>query len=197
MLIGGHKKSIVIIVGLAVVVLAALALSTTIVAGRELSPAKEAKVAQAADPAAGPRRGCTACHVPGGIDADGKYSLLWEAKERAAAASPAQQHPLATRDGTPLTYQSSVEACLTCHRPGTDDRAGRGASAPLALRDIVHPAHMYSTPFKEEYNGSCFTCHNVAGDGTWELLSQKVDVNEKGVPARGPIPGALRPSESW
>jgi len=100
---------------------------------------------------------------------------------------------------TPLTYQTGVKTCLQCHKPGTGQRAGMGALAPLALRDIVHPAHLFSTPFREEFSGNCFTCHNVAGDGRFELLSQAVEVNEKGVPddEKLPIPGALRPSETW
>ncbi len=64
--------------------------------------------------------------------------------------------------------------------------------APLALRDIVHPAHMNSQYFKLHYGGNCFTCHNINGEGEWELLTEKVDVNEKGVPNPDllPIPGS-------
>jgi hypothetical protein len=51
---------------------------------------------------------------------------------------------------------------------------------------------MASQTFKLHYGGSCFTCHNVNGEGEWELLTEKVDVNEKGVPNPEalPIPGA-------
>lgn len=51
---------------------------------------------------------------------------------------------------------------------------------------------MGSQYFKLHYGGSCFTCHNVNGEGEWELLTEKVDVNEKGVPNPDvlPIPGA-------
>jgi thiosulfate dehydrogenase len=51
---------------------------------------------------------------------------------------------------------------------------------------------MNSQFFKLHYGGNCFTCHNVNGEGEWELLTDKVDVNEKGVPNPEtlPIPGA-------
>jgi thiosulfate dehydrogenase len=51
---------------------------------------------------------------------------------------------------------------------------------------------MNSQYFKLHYGGNCFTCHNVNGEGAWELLTEKVDVNEKGVPnpEKLPIPGA-------
>jgi thiosulfate dehydrogenase len=52
---------------------------------------------------------------------------------------------------------------------------------------------MYSQWFKLHYGGNCFTCHNVDGEGNWELLTEKVEVNEKGVPNPDalPIPGAV------
>ncbi|TAK34728.1 MAG: DUF11 domain-containing protein [Chloroflexota bacterium] len=152
----------------------------------------------AAVEAGAPKRGCLACHVS--ADAKGKYSLPWEAEERALAAGG--EHPKVAPDGTIIDPTKldpakpvGPETCLLCHKPGTGDRAGKGAGAPLALRDIVHPAHMFSAGFKGNYNGNCFTCHNVAGDGTWQLLGQKVAVNDKGVPKIAPIPGALNPSE--
>ena len=65
----------------------------------------------------------------------------------------------------------------------------------MSLRDIVHPAHMGSPTFKLHYGGSCFTCHNVDADGTFNILTEQVDVNEKGVPnpAKLPIPGSYAP----
>jgi hypothetical protein len=68
-----------------------------------------------------------------------------------------------------------------------------GVVAPLSLRDIVHPAHMSSQWFKLHYGGSCFTCHNVNGEGEFELLTEAVAVNEKGVPDPDnlPIPGSI------
>ena len=138
------------------------------------------------------RRGCPACHEL--VDEDtGKYTLPFEAHERAEARG--EEHPETAPDGTSLaaTEEVSVTTCLQCHAPGTGDRAGKGVIAPLSLRDIVHPAHMYSQWFKLHYGGSCFTCHNVDGEGNWELLTEKVEVNEKGVPNPDalPIPGAV------
>jgi mono/diheme cytochrome c family protein/nitrate reductase cytochrome c-type subunit len=138
------------------------------------------------------RRGCPACHVL--VDEDtGAYTLPFEAHERAEARG--EEHPDTAPDGTSLapTEDVNVTTCLQCHAPGTGDRAGKGVIAPLSLRDIVHPAHMYSQWFKLHYGGNCFTCHNVDGEGNWELLTEKVEGNEKGVPDPDalPIPGAI------
>ncbi len=138
------------------------------------------------------RRGCPACHVL--VDPEtGKYTLPYEARERAEARG--KEHPEVAPDGTSLAVNEEVRVttCLQCHAPGTGDRAGKGVVAPLALRDIVHPAHMNSQYFKLHYGGNCFTCHNVNGQGDWELLTEKVDVNNKGVPNPDslPIPGAV------
>ncbi|MEW6568658.1 MAG: hypothetical protein AB1449_10950 [Chloroflexota bacterium] len=138
------------------------------------------------------RRGCPACHVL--IDtATGKYTLAHEAHERAEARG--LEHPDLAPDGTSLavTEEVKVTTCLLCHAPGTGEREGMGVVAPLSLRDIVHPAHMYSRYFTLHYGGNCFTCHNVDGEGNFELLTQTVEVNDKGVPAYDgvPIPGAI------
>lgn len=133
------------------------------------------------------RRGCPACHVLVNPET-GQFTLPYEAKERAEARG--KEHPAAAPDGTSLalTEEVNVTTCLQCHAPGTGDRAGKGVIAPLALRDIVHPAHMNSQYFKLHYGGNCFTCHNVNGEGTWELLTEKVDVNDKGVPNPDALP---------
>ena len=91
------------------------------------------------------------------------------------------------------TDDVSVTVCLQCHAPGTGARKGMGNLAPIALADIVHPAHMSSPIFTREFAGNCFSCHNVNAAGTFEILTQKVDVNEKGVPNldKLPIPGAI------
>ena len=138
------------------------------------------------------RRGCPACHEL--VDEEtGGYTLPFEAHERAEARG--EEHPEVAPDGTSLaaTEEVKVTTCLQCHAAGTGDRAGKGVIAPLALRDIVHPAHMYSQWFKLHYGGNCFACHNVDGEGNWELLTEKVEVNDKGVPDPDalPIPGAV------
>ena len=138
------------------------------------------------------RRGCPACHEL--VDEEtGGYTLPFEAHERAEARG--EEHPEVAPDGTSLavTEEVKVTTCLQCHAAGTGDRAGKGVIAPLSLRDIVHPAHMYSQWFKLHYGGNCFACHNVDGEGNWELLTEKVEVNEKGVPDPDslPIPGAV------
>jgi thiosulfate dehydrogenase len=137
------------------------------------------------------RRGCPACHAL--VDPEtGQYTLPYEAHERAEARGG--EHPEVAPDGTSLapTEEVNVTTCLQCHAPGTGDRAGKGVIAPLSLRDIVHPAHMNSQYFKLHYGGNCFTCHNINGEGGWDLLTENVDVNDKGVPnpENLPIPGA-------
>ncbi|MBI2937747.1 MAG: hypothetical protein HYY22_06025 [Thaumarchaeota archaeon] len=130
-----------------------------------------------------PRRGCPACHTL--VDnATGKYTLAYEAHERAEARG--RTHPAFKPTDNP-----NVTECLACHGAGTGDREGKGTVAPLALRDIVHPAHLGSQAFKIHYGGSCFTCHDVDSKGDFTLLTQKVDTNEKGVPNpdKLPIPG--------
>jgi mono/diheme cytochrome c family protein len=138
-------------------------------------------------------RGCPACHVL--VDAEtGQFTLPYEAHERAEARG--REHPSVAPDGTSLepTNEVSVTTCLQCHASGTDSREGMGTVAPLALRDIVHPAHMSSQIFKLHYSGNCFTCHNINGAGEFELLTKAVEVNEKGVPdpSNLPIPGAIK-----
>lgn len=146
-----------------------------------------------------PRRGCLACHVLADATT-GKYTLGYEAAERAEHDYGAD-HPGVSPSGAKVDKftVANVAACLECHKPSKDN-PGVGVGAPITLRDIVHPAHMFSTAFKEHYGGNCFTCHNVRGDGTFELLSEKVDVNDKGVPkalleGKGKIPGVIPPSE--
>ncbi len=138
------------------------------------------------------RRGCPACHVL--VDKQtGKYTLSYEAHERVEARG--RKHPDAAPDGASLVATSdvNVKICLLCHASGTGAREGMGKIAPLSLRDIVHPAHMGSQTFKLHYGGTCFTCHNVNSKGDWQLLAEKVDVNDKGVPnpSKLPIPGAI------
>jgi hypothetical protein len=144
------------------------------------------------DLAAAPLRGCPACHVLVNEETGG-YTLPYEAHERAEVRGG--HHPEVAPDGTSLaaTELVNVTTCLLCHAPGTGDREGMGVMAPLALRDIVHPAHMTSQYFKLHYGGNCFTCHNVDGDGNFDLLSEAVDVNDKGVPnpENLPIPGLI------
>ncbi|MCZ7663581.1 MAG: S-layer homology domain-containing protein [Thermoleophilia bacterium] len=117
------------------------------------------------------RRGCPDCH-------QGKYSLKHEAVEKGGAVHES------------LADEADINVCLACHAPGTGDREGKGVVAPLSLRDIVHPVHMGSKTFTGHYMGNCFTCHNVDGEGAFQVLSQAVDTDSKGVPDVAPIPGA-------
>jgi thiosulfate dehydrogenase len=127
------------------------------------------------------RRGCDSCHVL--VDPEtGKYTLSYEAHERAEVRRGTDTHPDTAPDGTDisLTSDAGLETCLLCH--AADPETDRGVNAPLSLRDIVHPAHMGSQTFKVYYGGNCFTCHNVNGAGEFETLGETLDTNDKGVP---------------
>ncbi len=167
--------------------------------GAELTEEQVAALEQAATlgdlvafPLEEQRRGCPSCHVL--VDPEtGQFTLPFEAHERADIRGG--EHPEIAPDGTSLApnEEVNVTTCLLCHASGTGDRENQGVGAPLALRDIVHPAHMSSQWFKLHYGGSCFTCHNINGKGQFELLTEAVDVNEKGVPDPDnlPIPGSI------
>jgi len=140
------------------------------------------------------KRGCPACHRL--VEPDtGKYTLGFEAHERAEARG--ERHPNKTPDGTALgpTDNPSVSVCLTCHGPSAVERLGADRASPLSMSDIAHPSHLFSEIFVGEYRGNCMSCHNVSEDGAWQLLSEAVEVNEKGVPSpeQAPIPGLLDP----
>jgi hypothetical protein len=115
-----------------------------------------------------PRRGCYACHTQ--IAPDGRYTLAWE------ATNATKNHP-----NLPNGFKSTYQDCLTCHaaKSGTDMA---GVVAPLSLRTIVHPAHLFSETFTEEFKGNCFACHNVDNSGKFVVLTGPVNVNDKGVP---------------
>ncbi len=115
-----------------------------------------------------PRRGCPACHVQ--IANDGRYTLAWE------AMNATKNHPQ-----IPNGFQATAKDCLTCHA-AKGDTGTAGVVAPLSLRTIAHPAHLFSKTFTEEYSGNCFTCHNVDNGGNFTLLTEKMNVNLKGVP---------------
>lgn len=141
------------------------------------------------------RRGCPSCHSL--VDPEtGKHTLAYEAHERTEVRGG--KHPDKAPDGTSMkvTDVVSVVTCLLCHAPGKGDRAGKGVDAAHSLRDIVHPAHMSSQTFKLRYGGSCFNCHNINGSGAFEILTEAVDTNDKGVPNpdKLPIPGAIHAS---
>ena len=165
----------------------------------QLTPTQEAEAEEeeeAEEPPFEVSRGCPACHVLREPDT-GKYTLGYEAHERAEARG--NTHPDVALDGTPMgrTDEPNVAACLTCHAPGTDGREGMGRLASLSLRDIAHPSHLFSEHFLAD-RGNCMSCHNVSGEGVWQLLSETVEINEKGVPSPDqlPIPGLLNPSQT-
>ena len=146
-------------------------------------------------------RGCPSCHptavgdpnsppfTPGRPDPDRDgaptFSLKWEAMGGDATSTRFTAHAI-------LPGTSTVATCLGCHRAGTGVQDGN--IAPISLRTIVHPAHMYSGIFLSEFRGNCFTCHDVTNDGTFAILTQAVAVNDKGIPDEIPTPGLMDPS---
>ena len=128
-----------------------------------------------------PKRGCPDCHSLRDAST-GAVTIAYEAIHRGGP-----NHPK-------LPFDTKVETCLGCHKPGTGERENMGAVAPKMLRDIVHPAHLNSPSFTGTYKGNCFTCHNVDGNGSFTLLGDKLDKDFRGIPKTVPVPG-IPPSE--
>ena len=157
--------------------------------------------AQATAPLAEIARGCPACHpttvgdpsappfTPGRPDPTRAnaptFSLKWEAMGGDATSTRFLLHKT-------LADTSTVNTCLGCHAAGSGEQNGN--TAPIGLRTIVHPAHLYSGIFLTEFRGNCFTCHDVDNGGTFDLLTQAVDVNGQGIPTEIPTPGLQTPS---
>ena len=121
--------------------------------------------------AAAPRRGCLACHVQ--IAPAGNYTLAWEAQN--AVQAQGRTHP-----ALPNGFKTTEAECLACH--GSNGAGDAGVAAPISLRAIVHPAHMFSDTFTAEFKGNCFSCHNVDGTGKFQVIVDKMAVNVHGQP---------------
>jgi len=162
--------------------------------------------AAATAPLADIARGCPACHTlvaatpnPATPYASGqpdpargnapRYSLKWEAMGSDATVTPTR-----FTVHSALADTSGVAVCLACHAAG--NAAENGIAAPKSLRVIVHPAHEFSGIFTSEFRGNCFSCHEVTNTGGYDLLTQAVTVNDKGMPDTVPIPGMQPSSES-
>lgn len=108
--------------------------------------------------------------------------------EHAAGCSP----PTATSPGPPACRaQHTVMAAETAGKGGEAEEKGGAVHSGLA--DDAGVAHMGSKIFVNRYMGNCFTCHNVDGTGEFQVLTQAVTVDEKGIPETLPIPGAQDP----
>ena len=127
-----------------------------------------------------PKRGCQSCHTLRDANT-GAVTISYEAKVRGGP-----DHPK-------LGWDTTVDQCLGCHRPGTGERENMGVVAPKMLRDIVHPVHLNSPSFTGNYKGNCFTCHNVDGAGRFLLLGSKLSTDFRGIP-KSKVDGIL-PSE--
>ncbi|MCZ7665139.1 MAG: S-layer homology domain-containing protein [Thermoleophilia bacterium] len=146
-------------------------------------------------------RGCPSCHptavgdpaappfTPGRPDPDRgnapTFSLKWEAM----GGDPTSAR-FAVHNGLPDT--ATVNTCLGCHAAGDGEQ--NGTVAPISLRVIVHPVHLNSGIFLAEFRGNCFTCHDVTNDGDFDILTQAVTVDDKGIPEEIPTPGLQGPS---
>jgi hypothetical protein len=80
----------------------------------------------------------------------------------------------------PNGFKTTYQDCLLCHA-SKGDSGTAGAVAPVALRAIVHPAHLFSKIFTEELSGNCFSCHEVDNGDKFTVLPEKANVNEHGV----------------
>ena len=151
----------------------ALRLLVTDTSGQYVTTQISVTVANAAAlaQAAAPRRGCTACHTQ--IAPDGRYTLAWEAMN--AAKANGGTHP-----ALPNGFKTTEKDCLTCH--ASQSTGDAGVAAPLSLRAIVHPAHLFSETFTSEFHGNCFSCHDVDGSGKFTVLPDKLNVDAHGVP---------------
>lgn len=158
---------------------------------------------QATAPLAEINRGCPACHptavgnpadppfTPGRPDpsrgGSPTFSLKWEAMGGDSTSARFALH-------NTLPNTAAIAACLGCHAAGSGDQNGN--VAPISLRTIVHPAHLNSGIFLQEFRGNCFTCHEVTNSGDFYILTQKVEVNGAGIPEVIPTPGLQEPSGS-
>lgn len=111
-------------------------------------------------------RGCPACHK---VRQMGNRQLDLRL---GVAINKLEGHP-------GVAETSGVDDCLSCHKPGGE--------AKLMLRTIVHPIHLNSAIFLENYRGSCFTCHDINADGKFEVLKKALEVNERGIPKESPF----------
>ena len=120
----------------------------------------------------GPRRGCLSCH-------EGEHSLAREVR----TADPAH---------LPIPDDATVATCLSCHT----DIGVEVDLSPILLSTILHPSHTLSRIFADQLGGTCFSCHDVDSRGSFQLLGQKVETNDKGVPALGQLApdGSVRPT---
>jgi Bacterial Ig domain len=143
------------------------------VSGQYIATQISVKVANASAQAAAaaPRRGCLACHTQ--ISPAGNYTLAWEAQNAASAAG-------GTHPTLPNGFKTTEAECLACH--GSQATGDAGVAAPLSLRAIVHPAHMFSDTFTTEFKGNCFSCHDVDGSGKFTVIVDKMTVNSHGQP---------------
>lgn len=112
-------------------------------------------------------RGCPSCHNVRQLPNNQQLDL-----RLGAVANRVEGHP-----EVPLT--SGVDDCKSCHKPGGE--------AKLMLRSIVHPIHLNSAIFLENYRGNCFTCHDINADGQFKVLKKPLEVNERGIPLESPF----------
>jgi hypothetical protein len=153
-------------------------------------------------PLANIARGCPACHpvavgdpaappfTPGRPDPSRgnapTFSLKWEAMGGDSTSVRFALH-------NTLADTSGVNVCLGCHAAGNAENNGN--NAPINLRAIAHPAHLFSGIFISEFRGNCFSCHEVTNTGQYDILTQAVAVNPQGIPTTLPIPGQQAPTK--
>jgi cytochrome c2 len=112
-------------------------------------------------------RGCPSCHNVRQLGPQQTLDL-----RLGAVVNRMEGHPQVPVD-------SAYTDCKECHRPG-----GR---SEFMLRTLVHPIHLNSAIFLENYRGNCFTCHDVNAEGKFKVLGKPLEVNERGIPTHSPF----------
>lgn len=132
---------------------------------------------------AAPRVGCTACHAKRSPAKD--YSLGGEALKVA-------NHPTKAPDNTPIDSNTKFSTCMECHATAS---TGKAKAASVAMAHIAHPVHLFSKTFGPELGGTCWSCHTLDAQGRFLVITEKVDVTDKGIPKQLPIPSLWVPRQ--
>jgi mono/diheme cytochrome c family protein len=110
-----------------------------------------------------PLRGCPSCHAL--VDPDsGRYTLSYEAHERAEARRGEDTHPNTAPDGTDITATSEagLETCLQCAR----------ARVSLYINDDKSLVGGDASKGEILYENTCVFCHGVDGKAQPEALGE-------------------------
>lgn len=110
-------------------------------------------------------RGCLACHYPYTM-----YSIKNSTFYGCSRIPNETKANMCYGIHQSITEQNDdLETCLGCH---DGDKA-------LDFKEILHPVHLNSHPFKYYHDGSCSSCHKIGGE--YEVLYEKMETHGLGV----------------